>query len=95
MDVDTGSGMAGVLIYGVLHLAEQVVNVDEILLSPGVGHRQVVLLSQGVLAGGRAAVHHSMAGRLRHVLLLSGHGPVGDGEGTVEGHQGAANLLIR
>lgn len=45
MNVSAGSGVVGILIDGILHLAQNVVNVDEILLGASVGHGQVVLLS--------------------------------------------------
>lgn len=96
VNVNASSSMVGILINSVLHLAQEVVNVDEILLSASIGHRQIVLLSQGVLAGGRASVDNGGTSGLRHVMLLrSGHGSVGDGQRAVERHQRAADLSIR
>lgn len=94
VDMNASSSVAGILVDGVLHLAEDVVDVNEILLRAGAGHREVVLLSQRV-AGSRASVHGGRGSWLRHVLLCGGHGAVGDGQVSVERHQGAANLGIR
>lgn len=38
MNVDSGSGMARIFVDGILHLAEEVVDLNKILLRPGVGH---------------------------------------------------------
>jgi hypothetical protein len=94
MDMNAGSSVAGVLVDGVLHLAKDVVDVDEILLRARVGHGEIVLLSQGV-AGSRASVHGGRRSWLGHVLLCGGHGAIGDGQVSVKRHQGAANLGIR
>jgi hypothetical protein len=85
--------MVGVLIYGVLHLAEDVIDVDEVFLGARAGHGQVILLCEGVLARWWAGVNRSRS-RLRHVLLSSSHRAVGDGKVAVKGHQRAANLGI-
>lgn len=79
VDLDTGSGVVGVLVDGVLHLAEEIVDLDEVLLGPGVGgHGQVVLLGQGVLGRRRAGVGNR--GGLGHVVLGGRHGAARDGE---------------
>jgi hypothetical protein len=93
VDVDTGGGMVGVLVDCVLHLAENGIDVDEVLLGASARHRQVILLSQGVLARWWAGVNRSW-GVLGHVLLSSSHRAVGDGQVAVKGHQRAANLSI-
>jgi hypothetical protein len=90
VDVDTGGGMVGVLVDCVLHLAENGIDVDEVLLGASARHRQVILLSQGVLARWWAGVNRSW-GVLGHVLLSSSHRAVGDGQVAVKGHQRAAN----
>lgn len=94
VDMNASSSVAGVLVDGVLHLTKDVVDVDEILLRARVGHREIVLLSQGV-ARSRASVHGGRRSWLRHVLLCGGYGAVGDGQVSVKRHQGAANLGIR
>lgn len=95
VDVDSRSGMAGILIDSVLHLSEEVVNLNKILLGSGVGgHWQVVLLGQRVLSGSRAAVSHAWAGRLREVVLGSSHRAVRNRERAVKGHQRATNLAV-
>lgn len=91
--MDTSSGMVGILVDCVLHLAEDVIDVDEVLLGASAGHRQVILLGQGVLARRWAGVNRSW-GMLGHVLLSSSHRAVGDGQVAVKGHQRAANLGI-
>ena len=79
VDLDTSRGVVGVLVDGVLHLAEEIVDLDEILLGPGVGgHGQVVLLGQGVLGRCRPGV--SNRGGLGHVVLGGCHGAARDGE---------------
>lgn len=97
VNLDTGGGVASVLIDGVLHLAQQVVNLDEVLLRSGVGHGQIVLLGKRVVRdGGDARAHAARyVGRLRHVLLGSGHGAVGNREGAMEGEKRAANVIVR
>lgn len=94
MNVDTSSSVVSILVDGVLHLAKNGVDVNEILLSSRAGHGQVVLLSQGVLARSRTSVDRC-GSRLRHVLLGSSHRTVGNGEVAMEGHQGTTNLGIR
>lgn len=94
MDVDTGGGMAGVLVDGILHLAEEVVELYKILLRSGIRHRQVILLSKRVLRRRRAAVDHGGCW-LRHVLFGGSHGAVRNREGTVERHERSSNLGIR
>lgn len=90
MNVNSGSSMAGVLIDGILHLTKHVVDLNEVLLGSGIGHGQVVLLSQRVLGHSRdaaaaaAATTHGVSWlrlmlRLRHVLV-SGHCAVGHGQ---------------
>ncbi len=97
VNVNTGGGMVGILIDGILHLTEHVVNLDQVLLGPGVGHGQVVLLSQRVVGNSRdtaAAAHAVGMLRLGHVLLSS-HGPVGHGQRAVKRQQRAANVGVR
>ena len=92
MNVNSGSSMAGVLIDGILHLTKHVVDLNEVLLGSGIGHGQVVLLSQRVLGHSRDAAAAAAATttthgvswlrlmlRLRHVLV-SGHCAVGHGQ---------------
>lgn len=78
--VNTGSSVAGILVNRVLHLAQKIVEMDEILLCAGVGHGQVVLLSERVLRRCWAAMDHRGCMLLRHVLLRGSHGTVGDGQ---------------
>jgi hypothetical protein len=88
-------GVARVLVDGILHLAKESVELDEILLGPGVGHGQVVLLSQRVLSWGSGSVNDGRGSVVRHVLLSGGHRSVGDGKRSMERQQGAANLSVR
>ena len=98
VDLDAGGGMARVLVDGVLHLAQEVVKLNEVLLGPGAGHRQIVLLRERVLRRGRAAVKHGRRGlmvlRLRHVLLRGSHGASAHGQRAVQRHEGASDLGI-
>lgn len=71
------------------------VDLDEIFLRPRIRHGQVVLLRQGVLAGYRGSVDHSMAGWLGKIGFRGSHGSVGDGQRAVEREQGAADLGVR
>jgi hypothetical protein len=56
MNVNAGSGVIGILIDGILQLAHDVVDVDEVLLGACVGHGQIVLLDKRVLARRWAAM---------------------------------------
>jgi hypothetical protein len=93
--VNTGSSVAGVVVDGVLHLAQEVVDMDEILLGACVGHGQVVLLSHGVVAGCGSVKNGSRASRLGHILSGWPHGTVGNRQGAVERQQRATNIGIR
>lgn len=99
MNVNTSSSMAGVLIDGILHLTKHVVNLNQVLLGSGIGHGQVVLLSQRVLGNSRTAAAattstaHAVSW-LRHVLF-SGHWAVGHGQRSVKRQQRAANVGVR
>lgn len=93
VDMNTRSSVVSILIDGILHLTENVIDVNEILLGARARHGQVVLLSQRVLAGGMTSVDRS-GSMLRHVLLSGSHGTVGNGEVAVERHQGTANLGV-
>jgi hypothetical protein len=81
-----GSSMLGILVDGILHLAEEIVNMDKILMGAGARHRQVVLLSQRVVSNGRNTGTHAARDvrRLGHVMIGSSHGTLGDGQGAVE-----------
>jgi hypothetical protein len=97
VDLHAGGGVTGILVDGVLHLAEEIVDLDEILLCAGIGrHWQIVLLGERVLGGGRTSVSHGSV--LRHVLGLRsgghGSGAAGDGHGAVKGQQRAADLAV-
>lgn len=50
VNVNASSSMVGVLIDGVLHFAQDVIDVDEVFLGARAGHGEVILLSEGVLA---------------------------------------------
>lgn len=93
VNLDAGCGVIGILVDGVLHLTEEIVELDKILLSSGTGNRQVVLLSERILGRCRAAVNHGRARRLRQVLLR-GHGAIRNGDRSMKRHQGATNLSI-
>lgn len=83
VNLNSSGGVVGILIDGVLHLTEEVVNLDEILMCPRVrGHGQVILLRQWVLGGSRSAM--SKGNRLGHIMLgLSLHvSALGDGESS-------------
>jgi hypothetical protein len=95
VDLTAGSGVVCILVDGVLHLTEKVVDVNQILLGAGVRHGKIILLSQGVLARGGTSMNNRWTSRLRHVLLRCGHWTIWDGEGAMKGHQGAANLSVR
>jgi hypothetical protein len=56
MNVNARSGVVGILIDGILHLAQDVVDVDQVLLGACVGHGQIVLLGKRVLARRWAAM---------------------------------------
>lgn len=71
------------------------VDLDEIFLRPRIGHGEVVLLRQRILAGYRGCVDRSMAGWLGKIGLRGSHGSVGHGQRAVEREQGAADLGIR
>lgn len=83
VNVNAGCGMVGIFVDGILHLSEQVVKLDKILLCSGIGHGQVVLLSKRVLSRCWTTVNHGWC-RLGHVLLGGSHGTVGNRERTVE-----------
>ena len=93
--VDPGGGVVGVVVDGVLHLAQEVVELDEVLLRPGVGHvRQIVLLHQRVRRRRRTRVHRCRGwgwSVLGHVLLRAGRRTVGDSQRVVERQQRAAD----
>jgi hypothetical protein len=50
INVNVGSGVVGILIDTILHLVQDVVDVDQVLLCTCVGHGQIVLLGKRVLA---------------------------------------------
>jgi hypothetical protein len=56
-NVNAWSGVGGILIDGVLHLAQDDVDVDQVLLGACVGHGQIVLLGKRVLARRWAAMN--------------------------------------
>jgi hypothetical protein len=93
VDVNARSSVVSILVDGILHLAENVIDVNEILLGTRARHGQVILLSQRVLARGMTSVDRS-GSVLRHVLLSGSHGAVGDGEVAMKRHQGTANLSV-
>lgn len=82
--VNTSSGVVSVVVNGVLHLAQEVIDVDEILLSASVGHGQVVLLRERVVTGLGSVKNSSRASRLGHILCGRAHGTVGNRQGAVE-----------
>lgn len=84
VDVDTSRGVSGIVIDGILHLAQKVVNLDKVFLCPCVWHGQIVLLGQGILRDGRTGADGtSNVSRLGHVLLSSGHGSIGQSHGAM------------
>lgn len=93
MDVNTSSSMGGILINRVLHLAEEIVDLDEVLVRAGIRDGEIVLLGEGVVRWSRSGVD-SWPSLLRNVLLCGSHGAGGDGERAMERQQGAANLSI-
>lgn len=91
VNLDSSGGVAGVVVDGVLHLSEKVVDLDKVLLCPGVGrHGEVVLLRKRV--GTRTVTHGH---RLRSVALSRRHGSLRNRHGAVQRKQGAANGIVR
>lgn len=97
VNVDIGSGVVGVFIDGLLHLAKQIIDLDQILVGPGIGgHGQIVLLRQGILGWRRTSVGMGHGGsRLGQILLGGRHGTTaGDGERSMKRHEGATDLAV-
>lgn len=85
-----GVGGASVFVDGGLHLLQNVVDLLEVILGAEVGHgREIVVLGQGP---GRAADSESVRG-LRHVL--GGEAAGLDAQVSVDGHERAADVLVR
>jgi hypothetical protein len=93
VDVNTRSSVVSILVDGILHLTEDVIDVNQILLGARARHGQVLLLSQRVLTRGMTSVDRS-GSMLRHVLFSCSHGTVGDREVAMKRHQGTANLGV-
>lgn len=73
--VHSGGDLRRSLVNGILHLSQQMVDLDEIFLRPRIWHGQVVLLRQGILSWRRRsvdyAVAYSMAYRMAYRMAYS------------------------
>jgi hypothetical protein len=94
VDLNTSSGMLRIVVYSVLHLTEYIVELDKVLLCPGVG--EIILLSKrvGYRGGTSVSSHAGPCVCLGHVRFCAGHGAIRDREGTVKRQQRAANLTV-
>lgn len=97
VDVDSLRGLVRVLVDSALHLLQDLVDLNQVVLGAGVGHgRQVVLLGHGSGAGRRSAgllVVNVLLRRGCHVVG-AGHGTGVQAESAVKGEKGSADLLI-
>lgn len=94
VDLNASSDMLRIVIYSVLHLTEYSVELDKILLCPGIG--EIILLSKrvGYRRGASVSSHARSRMCLGHVRLCARHGVVRDREGTVKRQQRAADLAV-
>lgn len=98
VDVNSLGGLVRVFVDSALHLLQDLIDLDQIVLGAGVGHgRQVVLLGQRARTRRSTTdvlvVLYVLRGRSRHVVGAR-HGTGVEAEGTVEGEKGSAYLLV-